>query len=141
MLPARLPNLLLNGASGIAVGMATDIPPHNLREIGPPALHLLDDPEATTRALASTSRARTCRPAGRSSRRAPTWCVLRQRQRQLQGARDLRDRGRRIVITRCRSRYPAAKVLEQIAQQMRRKSCRWSRICATNPITRIRPGW
>ncbi len=33
MLPARLPNLLLNGASGIAVGMATDIPPHNLREV------------------------------------------------------------------------------------------------------------
>src|SRR5258706_7315968 len=51
MLPARLPNLLLNGASGIAVGMATDIPPHNLREIAAACLHLLDEPEATTRAL------------------------------------------------------------------------------------------
>jgi topoisomerase-4 subunit A len=51
MLPARLPNLLLNGASGIAVGMATDIPPHNLREIAAACIHLLDDPEATTRAL------------------------------------------------------------------------------------------
>jgi topoisomerase-4 subunit A len=50
-LPARLPNLLLNGASGIAVGMATDIPPHNLREIAAACIHLLDDPEATTRAL------------------------------------------------------------------------------------------
>ena len=51
MLPARLPNLLLNGTSGIAVGMATDIPPHNLREVGAACIHLLDDPEATTRAL------------------------------------------------------------------------------------------
>lgn len=51
MLPARLPNLLLNGTSGIAVGMATDIPPHNLREVGTACIHLLDDPEATTRAL------------------------------------------------------------------------------------------
>jgi len=51
MLPARLPNLLLNGASGIAVGMATDIPPHNLREVAAACIHLLDDPDATTRAL------------------------------------------------------------------------------------------
>src|ERR1039458_8153849 len=51
MLPARLPNLLLNGASGIAVGMATVIPPHNLREIAAACIHLLEDPEATTRAL------------------------------------------------------------------------------------------
>ncbi|HKT72855.1 MAG TPA: DNA topoisomerase IV subunit A [Steroidobacteraceae bacterium] len=51
MLPARLPNLLLNGTSGIAVGMATDIPPHNLREVAAACLHLLEDPEATTAAL------------------------------------------------------------------------------------------
>jgi topoisomerase IV subunit A len=51
MLPARLPNLLLNGTSGIAVGMATDIPPHNLREVANACIHLLDDPEASTRAL------------------------------------------------------------------------------------------
>src|SRR6195256_1089628 len=50
-LPARLPNVLLNGTQGIAVGMATDIPPHNLREIAAACLHLLEDPEATTRAL------------------------------------------------------------------------------------------
>ncbi|HET9331380.1 MAG TPA: DNA topoisomerase IV subunit A, partial [Steroidobacteraceae bacterium] len=50
-LPARLPNLLLNGTSGIAVGMATDIPPHNLREVAGAAVHLLEDPEATTAAL------------------------------------------------------------------------------------------
>src|ERR1700732_1434859 len=51
ILPARLPNLLLNGTQGIAVGMATDIPPHNLREVAAACIHLLDDPEATTAAL------------------------------------------------------------------------------------------
>ena len=51
ILPARLPNLLLNGTSGIAVGMATDIPPHNLKEVAAACIHLLEDPEATTRAL------------------------------------------------------------------------------------------
>jgi topoisomerase IV subunit A len=50
-LPARLPNLLLNGTTGIAVGMATDIPPHNLREVAAACIHLLDEPEATTAAL------------------------------------------------------------------------------------------
>jgi topoisomerase-4 subunit A len=51
LLPARLPNLLLNGTSGIAVGMATDIPPHNLREVAAACIHLLEDPDATTRQL------------------------------------------------------------------------------------------
>ncbi len=51
ILPARLPNLLLNGTSGIAVGMATDIPPHNLRELAAAAVHLLEDPQATLAAL------------------------------------------------------------------------------------------
>ncbi len=50
-LPARLPNLLLNGTSGIAVGMATDIPPHNLREVASACIHLLEEPEATTAQL------------------------------------------------------------------------------------------
>jgi topoisomerase-4 subunit A len=47
LLPARLPNLLLNGATGIAVGMATDIPSHNLREVARACIHLLDHPDAT----------------------------------------------------------------------------------------------
>lgn len=45
-LPARLPHILLNGITGIAVGMATDIPPHNVREIAAAACHLLDNPAA-----------------------------------------------------------------------------------------------
>ena len=51
LLPARLPNLLLNGATGIAVGMATDIPPHNLREVAAACVRLLDEPKATTAQL------------------------------------------------------------------------------------------
>ena len=47
LLPARLPVVLLNGATGIAVGMATDIPPHNLNEVSSAAIHLLDHPKAT----------------------------------------------------------------------------------------------
>ena len=51
-LPGRLPNLLVNGASGIAVGMATSIPPHNLTEICDAISRLIDEPEATTEELA-----------------------------------------------------------------------------------------
>jgi DNA gyrase subunit A len=47
VLPARIPNLLINGATGIAVGMTTNIPPHNLREVGLAIKHLVDNPEAT----------------------------------------------------------------------------------------------
>ena len=47
VLPARLPNLLLNGTTGIAVGMATDVPPHNLREVAAACVLLLDKPKST----------------------------------------------------------------------------------------------
>jgi DNA gyrase subunit A len=48
VLPARFPNLLVNGSSGIAVGMATNIPPHNLGEVIDGTIHLIDNPEATS---------------------------------------------------------------------------------------------
>ena len=51
LLPARLPNLLLNGASGIAVGMATDIPPHNIKEVANALIHLLDEPDLSIEEL------------------------------------------------------------------------------------------
>jgi DNA gyrase subunit A len=51
VLPARLPNLLLNGSTGIAVGMATNIPPHNLHEICDGIIYLIEHPEATTEEL------------------------------------------------------------------------------------------
>ena len=50
-MPARLPHLLLNGTTGIAVGMATDVPPHNLNEVVSACVRLLDDPDATVRDL------------------------------------------------------------------------------------------
>ena len=50
-LPARLPHVLLNGATGIAVGMATDIPPHNLREVAEATVHLLENPGASVAEL------------------------------------------------------------------------------------------
>src|ERR1700716_588237 len=53
VLPSRIPNLLLNGATGIAVGMTTNIPPHNLREITSGVKHLIDNPEATGEDLLS----------------------------------------------------------------------------------------
>ncbi|MDH3607742.1 MAG: DNA topoisomerase IV subunit A [Gammaproteobacteria bacterium] len=51
VLPARLPNVLLNGGMGIAVGMSTDIPPHNINEVVNACIHLLDNPKATVRDL------------------------------------------------------------------------------------------
>ena len=51
LLPARLPNILLNGTMGIAVGMATDIPPHNLREVANACIQLLDEPDSTMESL------------------------------------------------------------------------------------------
>jgi DNA gyrase subunit A len=48
VLPAAFPNLLVNGSSGIAVGMATNMPPHNMREVINAAIHLLENPQATT---------------------------------------------------------------------------------------------
>ena len=49
VLPARFPNLLVNGSSGIAVGMATNIPPHNLREVIDATIALIDDPDIDRR--------------------------------------------------------------------------------------------
>src|SRR6516165_3271510 len=51
VLPSRFPNLLVNGSDGIAVGMATDIPPHNLREVCDAAVKLIDNPEASVQDL------------------------------------------------------------------------------------------
>jgi len=51
VMPAAIPNLLLNGTLGIAVGMASNIPPHNLREVCEAAVHLIENPEATTEDL------------------------------------------------------------------------------------------
>ena len=67
VMPSAVPNLLANGAQGIAVGMATSIPPHNIAELCDAALYLIAHPGADTEALASSCRARISRPAASSS--------------------------------------------------------------------------
>ncbi|MDD5036772.1 MAG: DNA topoisomerase IV subunit A [Methylococcaceae bacterium] len=122
LLPARLPNLLLNGATGIAVGMATDIPPHNLREVVNACIRLLDHPDASleelcelvkgpdfpTEAEIITPRAEILRlyQTGGGSVR------LRARYEQEDG---------NIVITALPYQVSGNKVMEQIAAQMQAK--------------------
>ncbi|MBM5812021.1 MAG: DNA topoisomerase IV subunit A [Gammaproteobacteria bacterium] len=122
LLPARLPNVLLNGTQGIAVGMATDIPPHNLREVVAACVHLLDHPDATLRELCRhlpgpdlptgaeiitpRSELRQCYATGTGSFRArAVWEV----------------EDSEIVITALPFQVSGARVLEQIAAQMRAK--------------------
>jgi topoisomerase IV subunit A len=117
-----LPNLLLNGASGIAVGMSTDIPPHNLREVAAACIHLLENPKAT---LDELLRARA--GAGLPDRRRDHHAArdiaadLRDRQRHAAAARPLGARGRRHRDHRAAVQVSGSKVLEQIAAQMRAK--------------------
>jgi topoisomerase-4 subunit A len=125
-LPARLPHLLLNGTTGIAVGMATDIPPHNLNEVVSAAVRLLDDPDATVRDLCEHVRgpdyptaAEIITPAedlrniyetGNGSVRArATW---------------VRENAN-IVITNLPYQVSPSKIMEQVAMQMRAKKLPW----------------
>ena len=62
VLPARIPNLLVNGSSGIAVGMATNIPPHNLREVSSAVIWSLEHPEATAEELLEAAMERVAGP-------------------------------------------------------------------------------
>lgn len=122
MLPARLPNILLNGTTGIAVGMATDIPPHNVREVAAAAITLIDKPQASlddllelvqgpdfpTEAEIITPRdeIRKIYQHGRGSvRMRAIW----------------KKEDGSVVITALPHQVSGAKVLEQIASQMRAK--------------------
>ncbi len=121
-LPARLPHVLLNGSMGIAVGMATDIPPHNLRELASACIHLLDDPKASVAELCEHM------PAPDYPTHAQ---IITPRQDLLAiyttGTGSLRARAvytredGNIVITALPHQVSPAKVLEQIAAQMRAK--------------------
>lgn len=121
-LPARLPNILLNGTTGIAVGMATDIPPHNVREVTNAAVMLLDNPQATLEQVMTyvqgpdyPTEAEIITPqddirkiyqTGRGSvRMRAVW----------------KKEDGEIVITALPHQVSGAKVLEQIASQMRAK--------------------
>ncbi len=125
-LPARLPHLLLNGTTGIAVGMATDVPPHNVGEIVSACVRLLDDPDATVRDLCEHVRgpdyptsAEIITPAGDLLQMYET------------GHGSVRARATfvkehaNIVITALPHQVSPSKVIEQIAAQMRAKKLPW----------------
>ena len=124
VLPARVPNVLLNGTTGIAVGMATDIPPHNLREVVNACVHMLDNPQATVTDLCQfiqgpdmPTEAEIISPreelfkmyeTGRGSvRMRAVW----------QKDEESGD----IIITALPHQVSGAKILEQIAAQMQAK--------------------
>jgi topoisomerase IV subunit A len=122
VLPARLPNVLLNGTTGIAVGMATDIPPHNLREVTQACLHLLDHPTADVQSLCEfipgpdmPTDAEIVTPAHELRKLYETGRgSVRMR------AVYIREQGE-IVITALPHQVSGAKILEQIAGQMQAK--------------------
>mgnify|MGYP003489051182 CR=1 FL=1 len=75
VLPAAYPNLLVNGASGIAVGMATNMAPHNLIEVVAAAVHLLENPKATLDEIMEFVPGPDLRPGGGVARTAGTDCT------------------------------------------------------------------
>ena len=121
-LPARVPHVLLNGSTGIAVGMATDIPPHNLREVVSACIHLLDEPSASVAELCEhiqgpdfPTSAEIITPRNELSAMYAT------------GTGSVRcravyteERGN-VVLTALPHQVSPAKVIEQIAAQMRAK--------------------
>lgn len=121
-LPARLPNVLLNGATGIAVGMATDIPPHNLREVVTACIHLLDHPTASLADLCKFIPAPDFPTEAEIITPAAEFLSLYEK-----GIGSFKIRARYeleegdIVITALPYQVSGSKILEQIAQQMQAK--------------------
>ncbi|MSQ66704.1 MAG: DNA topoisomerase IV subunit A [Gammaproteobacteria bacterium] len=122
LLPARLPNVLLTGTTGIAVGMATDIPPHNVREIVAACVHLLEFPQATVADLC----AHVLGPDFPSGGELITpLAELRQMYESGHGSLRMRavygEENGNIVITELPYQTSGARVIEQIAAQMQAK--------------------
>jgi topoisomerase IV subunit A len=122
LLPSRLPHVLLNGASGIAVGMATDILPHNVREVVNACLELLDNPDATLAQLTKHVKAPDLPTAGEI---ITPLAEIREMYRTGNGS--VRQRAKweiedgEIVITALPYQVSGNKVQQQIAQQMTAK--------------------
>jgi topoisomerase-4 subunit A len=121
-LPARLPHVLLNGTTGIAVGLATDIPPHNLREVAAACMRLIDDPEATTRDLCEHVKGPDYPTEAEIITPRNELIAMYETGNGAVRARAVytREDGN-IVITALPHQVSPAKVLEQIANQMRAK--------------------
>ncbi len=125
-LPARLPNVLLNGGTGIAVGMATDIPPHNLNEVVSACIHLLDEPDASITALCEHVRGPDYPTAAEIITPAAELRALYETGTGTVRARALyRREGANLVVTALPHQVSPGKVIEQIAQQMRAKKLPW----------------
>jgi topoisomerase-4 subunit A len=122
LLPSRLPHVLLNGASGIAVGMATDIPSHNLREVVSACVELLDNPEATLAQLTKHIKGPDLPTEGEIVTPAAEI-----REMYKTGNGSIRQRAKweiedgEIVISALPYMVSGAKVQQQIAQQMQAK--------------------
>ena len=121
-LPARLPNILLNGTTGIAVGMATDIPPHNLREVASACVRLLDEPKTTIDDLCEhvlapdfPTEAEIITP------RADLQKIYREGRGSIKMRAIYEIEDGEIIITALPHQTSGAKVLEQIAAQMQAK--------------------
>ena len=121
-LPARLPNLLLNGTTGIAVGMATDVLPHNLREVAAACVRLLDEPSATVEQLCEhvqgpdfPTEAEVITP------RADLLKIYETGRGSVRMRAVYRVEDGDIVVTALPHQVSGAKVLEQIAAQMQAK--------------------
>lgn len=122
ILPARLPNVLLNGASGIAVGMATDIPPHNLREVAQACVHLLDNPHATVADLQAFVQAPDFPTSAEIITPRSDVANMYESGRGMIRCRAVyRREDGDIVITALPYQVSGSKVLEQIAAQMQKK--------------------
>lgn len=121
-LPSRLPNILLNGTTGIAVGMATDVPPHNLREVANACIHVLDNPQATSQELTQfvqgpdfPTQAEIITPKADIQKMYETG----RGSVKMRAVYEMEDGD--IVITHLPHQCSGAKVLEQIADQMQKK--------------------
>ncbi len=122
MLPAKLPNLLLNGSMGIAIGMATDIPPHNLKEVVKACIKLLDQPKSTVEEICSII-------LGPDYPTGAEITTLREEMLNIYktGKGSIRMRSTydiqkgEIVINSLPYHTPSSKILEQIAAQMEAK--------------------
>jgi len=121
-LPARLPNVILNGATGIAVGMATDIPPHNLVEIVHACIHLLENPKASLEEIGTMVMGPDF-PTGAEIITPKEDLIELYRSGQgllrMRATYEIEDGD--IVITSLPYQAPAARIIEQIAAQMTAK--------------------
>lgn len=122
LLPSRLPHILLNGTTGIAVGMATDIPPHNLTEVTAACIHLLDNPKANLNELMDFIKAPDFPTSAEIiTPKADIAALYRTGNGSIRMRAVYQEEDGDIVITALPHQVSGAKVLEQIAQQMQAK--------------------